>query len=85
MLKQLVLMQNSVLKGAIKANRHHIGNITCHLMIPRHFRSTTKVTSSVTNTLTSSTSPMTRGNYQAAERHQSTMNQVQYHTRQWMI
>ena len=76
--KQVVLMQNSVLKRAIKANKHHIGNITCHLMIPRHFRSTTKVTSSVTKILTSSTSPTTRENFQAAERLLSTMNQGQY-------
>ena len=34
-LQQLVLMQNSVLKGTPKPNRHHVGNITCHLMIPR--------------------------------------------------
>ena len=54
--------------------KHLIGSITCHLMILRHFRSTTKVTSSVTKSPTSSTSPMTRGNCQAGERHQSTMN-----------
>ena len=44
-------------------------------MIPRHFRSTTKVTSSVYKTPTSSTSQMTKANYQAAGKHQSTMNQ----------
>ena len=70
-IQQVGLMQNSVLKGVQKPNRHHIGSITCHLMIPRHFRSTTKVTSSVTKTPTSYTSPTTRGNCQAAERHQS--------------
>ena len=45
-------MQNLVLKGNILANKHHVGNITCHLMILRHFISTTKVTSSVTKTPT---------------------------------
>ena len=44
-------------------------------MIPGHFRSTTKVTSSVYKTPTSSTSQMTKANYQAAGKHQSTMNQ----------
>ena len=53
-----------MLKGNILAKKHHIGNITCHLMIPRHFRSTTKVTSSVTKTPTSYTSQMTKENYQ---------------------
>ena len=81
----VVLMLNSVLKGAQKPNRHHVRSITYHLMILRHFRSTIKVTSSVTKTLTSFTSPTTRGNCQAAERHQSTMNEVQYHARQWRI
>ena len=65
-IQQIVLMQNSVLKGNILAKKHHIGNITCHLMIPRHFRSTTKVTSSVTKTPTSYTSQMTKENCQAA-------------------
>ena len=49
-------MQKVVLKGNILAKKHHVGIITCHLMIPRHFRSTTKVTSSVTKTPTSYTS-----------------------------
>ena len=44
-------------------------------MILRHFRSTTKVTSSVTKTPTSYTSQMTKENCQAAGKHQSTMNQ----------
>ena len=48
-----------------------------------HSRSTNKVTSSVQKTPNSSTSPMTRANCQAAGKHQSTMNQVQYHTRLW--
>ena len=72
-----------ILKGANKANRHHVGNIMCHLMILRHFRSTTKVTSSVTKILTSSTSPMTRGNFQAAEKFRSTMNEGQCHAKWW--
>ena len=74
-----------VLKEAQKPNKHHVGSITCHLMIPRHFRSTTKVTSSITKTPTSSTSPMTRENCQAAEKHQSTMNQGQCRGRRWRI
>ena len=41
-------------------------------MIPRHFRSTAKVTSSVYKTPTSSTSQMTKENCQAAGKHQST-------------
>ena len=45
-------MQNLVFKGNILANKHHVGSITCHLMILRHFISTTKVTSSVTKTPT---------------------------------
>ena len=48
-------------------------------MILRLFRSTTKVTSSVTKTPTSFTGPMTKANYQVAEMLPSTMNQVQYH------
>ena len=44
-------------------------------MILRHFRSTAKVTSSVYKTPNSSTDPMTKANYQAAGKHQSTMNQ----------
>ena len=68
-------MQNLVLKGNILARKHHIGNITCQLMILRHFRSTTKVTSSVTKTPISYTSQMTKENCQAAGKHQSTMNQ----------
>ena len=52
-------------------------------MILRHFRSTTKVTSSVYKTPNSSTDPMTKANYQAAGKHQSTMNQGQCHTRPW--
>ena len=54
-------MQNSVLKGNILAKKHHIGNITCHLMILRHFRSTTKVTSSITKTPTSLHKPNDKG------------------------
>ena len=54
-------------------------------MILRHFRSTTKVTSSVYKTPNSSTDPMTKANYQAAGKHQSTMNQGQYHARPWRI
>ena len=61
------------------------GIITCHLMIPRHFRSTTKVTSSVTKTPTSYTSQMTKENCQAAGKHKSTMNQGQCHARPWRI
>ena len=76
---------NLVLKGNILANKHHVGNITCHLMILRHFRSTTKVTSSVTKTPTSYTSPMTKENCQRAGKHQSTMNQGQCHARLWRI
>ena len=83
-IQQVVLMQNSVLKGNILANKHHVGSITCHLMILRHFRST-KVTSSVTKTLTSYTSPTTMGNCQAAEKHRSTMNQGQCQARWWRI
>ena len=52
-------------------------------MIPRHFRSTTKVTFSVYKTPTSSTSLMTKANCQAAGKHQSTMNQGQSHARPW--
>ena len=58
-------------------------NITCHLMIPRHFRSIAKVTSSVYKTPTSYTSQTT--NCQAAGKHQSTMNQGQCHARPWRI
>ena len=65
--------------------RHHIGSIISHLMIPRHFRSTTKVTSSAYKTPTSSTSQMTKANCQAAGKHQSTMNQEQCHARPWRI
>ena len=54
-------------------------------MIPRHFRSPTKVTCSVYKTPTSSTSQMTKANYQAARKHQSTMNQGQCHARLWRI
>ena len=60
-------MRKVVLKGNILAKKHHIGNITCHLMIPchlRHFRSTTKVTSNVTKTPTSYTSQTTKENCQ---------------------
>ena len=53
--------------------------------IPRHFRSTTKVTSNVNKTPTSSTSLMTKANCQAAGKHQSTMNQGQCHARLWRI
>ena len=67
------------------SKRHHVEDITDHLMIPRHFRSTTKVTSSVYKTPNSFTSPMTKANYQAAGKHQSTMNQGQCHTRPWRI
>ena len=42
-------------------------------MIPRHFRSTTKVTSSVCKTPNSYTSQTTKANCQAAGKHQSTM------------
>ena len=49
--------------------------------MPRHFRSTTKVTSSVYKTPTSYTSQMTKANCQAAGKHQSTMNQGQCHAR----
>ena len=42
-------------------------------------------TSSVYKTPTSSTSLMTKANCQAAGKHQSTMNQVQYHARPWRI
>ena len=74
------------LKGNILAKKHHhVGNITCHLMILRHFRSTTKVTSSVTKTPTLYTSQMTKENCQAAGKYQSIMNQGQYHARQWRI
>ena len=45
-----------------------------YLMIPRHFRSTAKVTSSVYKTPTSYTIQMTKANCQAAGKHQSTMN-----------
>ena len=54
-------------------------------MIPRHFRSTAKVTSSVYKTPTSSTSQMTKANCQAAGKHQSTMSQGQCHARPWRI
>ena len=84
-IQQIVLMQKVVLKWNISVKKHHIGNITCHLMIPRHFRSTAKVTSSVYKTPTSSTSPMTKENCQAAGKHQSTMNQGQCHARPWRI
>ena len=40
-----------------------------HLTIPRHFRSTAKVTSSVYKTPTSSTSQMTKENCQATGKH----------------
>ena len=40
-------MRKVVLKWNIPVKRHHIGSITSHLMIPRHFRATAKVTSSV--------------------------------------
>ena len=78
-------MQKSVLKGNILAKKHHIGNITCDLMILKHFRSTTKVTSSVTKTPTSYTSQMTKENCQAAGKPQSSMNQGQCHARPWRI
>ena len=52
-------------------------------MILRHFRSTTKVISSVTRIQTSFTGPMTKANCQAAEILPSTMNQVQYHAK-WL-
>ena len=83
--QQVVLMQNSVLKGNILVKKHHTGNITCQLMILRHFRSTTKVTFSITKTPTSYTSQMTKENCQAAGKHQSTMNQEQCHARPWRI
>ena len=67
------------------SKRHHKGSITDYLMIPRHFRSTTKVTSSVYKTPTSSTSQTTKANCQAAGKHQSTMNQGQCHARPWRI
>ena len=67
------------------SKKDHVGSITSHLMIPRHFRSTTKVTSSVYKTPTSSTSQMTKANCQAAGKHQSTMNQEQCHARPWRI
>ena len=66
-------------------SKNHIGSITDHPMILRHFRSTTKVTSSVYKTPNSSTDPMTKANYQAAGKHQSTMNQGQCHARPWRI
>ena len=50
-------------------------------MIPRHFRSTRKVTSSVKKTPTLYTGQMTKENCQAAEKHQSTMNQGQCHAK----
>ena len=46
-------------------------------MILRLFRSTTKVTSSVTRIPIPFTGPMTKANCQAAEMLPSTMNQVQ--------
>ena len=58
-----------------------VKSITDHQMILRHFRSTTKVTSNVYKTPNSSTDPMTKANYQAAGKHQSTMNQGQCHAR----
>ena len=67
------------------SKRHHVGSITDHLMIPRHFRSTTKVTSSVYKTPNLSTSPTTKANCQAAGKHQSTMNQGRCHARPWRI
>ena len=67
------------------SKKHHIGSITDHLMIPRHFRSTTKVTSNVYKTPNSFTSPTTKANCQAAGKHQSTMNQGQCHARPWRI
>ena len=84
-IQQVVLMQKVVLKGNILAKKHHVGNITCHIMIPRHFRSKTKVTSCVTKTPTSYTSQMTKENCQAAEKHQCTMNQGHCHARLWRI
>ena len=82
-------VSNSNTKNGPKMNipvkRQHVGSITDHLMIPRHFRSTTKVTSSVYKTPTSSTSQMTKANCQAAGKHQSTMNQGQCHARPWRI
>ena len=78
-------MWKAVLKWNIPVKRHHVGSIPCHLMIPRHFRSTAKVTSSVYKTPTSSTSQMTKENCQAAGKHQSTMNQGQCHARPWRI
>ena len=53
--------------------------------LPRHFRSTAKVTSSVYKTPISSTSQMTKENCQAEGKHQSTMNQGQCHARPWRI
>ena len=73
------------LKGNILAKKHHVGNITCHLMIQRHFRSTTKVTSSVYKTPTSYTSQTTKETCQTVGKHQSTMNQGQCNTRPWRI
>ena len=67
------------------SKKAHVGSITDHPMILRHFRSTTKVTSSVYKTPNSSTDPMTKANYQAAGKHQSTMNQGQCHARPWRI
>ena len=67
------------------SKKHHVGSTTSHLMIPRHFRSTAKITSSVYKTPTSSTSQMTKANCQEAGKHQSTMNQGQCHARPWRI
>ena len=78
-------MRKALLKWNIPVKRHHVGSIISHLMIPRNFRSTTKVTSSVYKTPTSSTSQMTKANCQAAGKHQSTMNQEQCHARLWRI
>ena len=72
-------------EGTALLKRHHVGSITDHLMIPRHFRSTTKVTSNVYKTPNSFTSPTTKANCQAAGKHQSTMNQGQCHARPWRI
>ena len=49
------------------------------------FQINNKVTSSVYKTPNSFTSPTTKANYQAAGKHQSTMNQGQCHARPWRI
>ena len=58
----LIVGSKTVLKGVTRAQRHHVGSITSHLMIPRHSRSTPKVTSNVRKIPNSYTSPTTRAN-----------------------